>query len=713
MNKRILAAAGAILCLLSSCDNKMNPLLTDSTLPYGAPQFDKIKTEHYLPAFEQAITEAKAEIDAIVNNPDAPTFENTIAALDEAGGRLNDAAGIFYNLMEADTNDQMQDIAEKVSPMMTEYSMYVSLNEPLFARVKAVHESAEGLEPDQARLLEKTWKSFVRSGANLGAEDKETYSKLSEQLSLLTLQYGKNVLAATNAFTLNLTDEAYLEGLPDFVREAAVETARSKEIEGWAFDLSAPSYGAFMKYSTRRDLRQKMWMAYNTRATEGENSNIELCRQIAESRLKIANILGYETYADYALEERMAKNPQTVNEFIQKLLEPSLPAAKAEVKELYEYARANGFEDSEIQPWDFGFWSEKLKDARYSINDEQLKPYFRLESCIDAAFGLAGKLYGLTFEERKDIPVYHPDVKVYDVKDADGVHKALFYADFFPRASKRGGAWMTEFRGQSIVNGVEKRPFISLVTNFTKPTAGKPALLTHDELTTLLHEFGHSLHGILAEGRYSSLTGTNVSRDFVELPSQIMENWAFEPEFLDTFARHFETGEALPDTLINKIVEAKNYNAAYAQVRQLQFGILDMAWHTLKGGSESGHFNRLSDLKTMQELGTIAFEKAALKSSNVIPSIPEACISTSFSHIFSGGYSAGYYSYKWSEVLEADAFSLFKEKGIFSTEVSHSFRDNILSKGCSEDEDVLYRRFRGHDPEPEALLEKLGIVNAK
>lgn len=710
MNKRILAAAGAILCLLSSCDNKMNPLLTDSTLPYGAPQFDKIKTEHYLPAFEQAITEAKAEIDAIVNNPDAPTFENTIAALDEAGGRLNDAAGIFYNLMEADTNDQMQDIAEKVSPMMTEYSMYVSLNEPLFARVKAVHESAEGLEPDQARLLEKTWKSFVRSGANLGAEDKETYSKLSEQLSLLTLQYGKNVLAATNAFTLNLTDEADLEGLPDFVREAAVETARSKEMEGWAFDLSAPSYGAFMKYSTRRDLRQKMWMAYNTRATEGENSNIELCRQIAESRLKIANILGYETYADYALEERMAKNPQTVNAFIQKLLEPSLPAAKAEVKELYEYARANGFEDSEIQPWDFGFWSEKLKDARYSINDEQLKPYFRLESCIDAAFGLAGKLYGLTFEERKDIPVYHPDVKVYDVKDADGVHKALFYADFFPRASKRGGAWMTEFRGQSIVNGVEKRPFISLVTNFTKPTAGKPALLTHDELTTLLHEFGHSLHGILAEGRYSSLTGTNVSRDFVELPSQIMENWAFEPEFLDTFARHFETGDALPDTLINKIVEAKNYNAAYAQVRQLQFGILDMAWHTLKGGSESGHFDRLSDLKTMQELGTIAFEKAALKSSNVIPSIPQACISTSFSHIFSGGYSAGYYSYKWSEVLEADAFSLFKEKGIFSTEVSHSFRDNILSKGCSEDEDVLYRRFRGHDPEPEALLEKLGIV---
>ena len=710
MNKRILAAAGAFLCLLSSCDDKMNPLLTDSTLPYGAPQFDKIKTEHYLPAFEQAITEAKAEIDAIVNNPDSPTFENTIAALDEAGSRLNDVAGIFYNLMEADTDEEMQAVAEKVSPMMTDYSMYVSLNEPLFARVKAVHESAQGLEPDQMRLLEKTWKSFVRNGANLGVEDKKTYSKLSEQLSLLTLQYGKNVLAATNAFTMNMTDEAELAGLPDFVREAAVETAKSKNMKGWAFDLSAPSYGAFMKYSTHRDLRQKMWMAYNTRATEGENSNIDLCRQIAELRLKIANILGYETYADYALEERMAKNPQTVNEFIDKLLTPSLPAAKAEVKELYEYARSNGFEDTEIQPWDFGFWSEKLMAARYSINDEQLKPYFRLENCIDAAFGLAGKLYGLTFEERKDIPVYHPDVKVYDVKDASGRHMALFYADFFPRASKRGGAWMTEFRGQSIVNGVEKRPFISLVTNFSKPTAGKPSLLTHDELTTLLHEFGHSLHGILAEGRYSSLTGTNVSRDFVELPSQIMENWAFEPEFLDTFARHFETGEALPDTLINKIVAAKNYHAAYAQVRQLQFGILDMAWHTLKNVPESGHFDKLSDLKTMQELGTIAFEKEALKSSNVIPSVPQACISTSFSHIFSGGYSAGYYSYKWSEVLEADAFSLFKEKGIFNTEVSHSFRDNILSKGCSEDEDVLYRRFRGHDPEPEALLEKLGIV---
>ena len=695
MIKPILMA-GAALCLLSACDNNMNnPLLTDSTLPYGAPQFDKIKTEHYLPAFEQAITEAKAEIDAIVNNPDAPTFENTIAALDEAGGRLNDVASIFYNLMEADTNEEMQDVAEKVSPLMTEYSMYVSLNEPLFARVKAVHESAEGLEPDQERLLEKTWKSFVRNGANLGAEDKETYSKLSERLSLLTLQYGKNVLAATNAFTLNIADEADLEGLPNFVREAAAETAKSKEEEGWVFDLSAPSYGAFMKYSTRRDLRQKMWMAYNTRATEGENSNIDLCRQIAELRLKIANILGYETYADYALEERMAKNPQTVNEFIQKLLDPSLPAAKTEVKELYEYARSKGFDDSEIQPWDFGFWSEKLMDARYSINDEQLKPYFRLENCIDAAFCLAGKLYGLTFEERKDIPVYHPDVKVYDVKDASGRHMALFYADFFPRASKRGGAWMTEFRGQSIVNGVEKRPFISLVTNFTKPTADKPSLLTHDELTTLLHEFGHSLHGILAEGRYSSLTGTNVSRDFVELPSQIMENWAFEPEFLDTFARHFETGEALPDTLVGKIVAAKNYHAAYAQVRQLQFGILDMAWHTLKA---------------MPELGIIAFEKAALKSTNVVPSIPEACISASFSHIFSGGYSAGYYSYKWSEVLEADAFSLFKEKGIFNTEVSHSFRDNILSKGCSEDEDVLYRRFRGHDPEPEALLEKLGIV---
>ena len=673
----------------------MNPLLTDSKLPYGAPQFDKIKTEHYLPAFRQAIADAKSEIDSIVNNPEAPTFGNTIVALEETGGRLEDVAGVFYNLMEADTDDAMQEVAETVSPMMTEYSMYISLNEPLFARVKAVHECPGDLDPDQARLLEKTWKSFVRGGANLSPRDKETYGKLSERLSLLTLQYGKNLLAATNAFTLNLTDEEDLEGLPDFVCEAALEMAKSKGLEGWAFDLSAPSYGAFMKYSSRRDLRRKMWMAYNTRATEGENSNIGLCRQIADLRLRKANLLGYKTYADYALEERMAKNPQAVNEFIKELLDPSLPAARKEVEELYEYARSAGFEDSVIQPWDFSFWSERLKDARYSISDEQLKPYFRLESCIEAAFGLAGRLYGLTFEERGDIPGYHPDVKVYDVKDAEGVHKALFYADFFPRSSKRGGAWMTEFRGQSIVDGVERRPFISLVTNFTKPAAGKPSLLTHDELTTLLHEFGHSLHGILAEGRYASLTGTNVARDFVELPSQIMENWAFEPEFLDTFARHYETGEPLSKELIQKIVAAKNYHAAYAQVRQLQFGILDMAWHSLKA---------------MPELGTIAFEKDALKGTNVLPPIPQACVSTSFSHIFTGGYSAGYYSYKWSEVLEADAFSLFKEKGIFSAEVARSFRDNILSKGSSEDESVLYRRFRGHDPRPTALLEKLGIL---
>ncbi len=696
MSFKHVLGAGLALCLISSCDMQ-NPLLCDSPLPYGAPQFDKIKTEHYLPAFEQAIAQAKAEIDAIVADPEAPSFDNTILALEQAGSRLSDISGIFYNLLEADTSPQMQDIAEKVAPMMTEYSMYVSLNETLFSRIKAVHDSEPTLEPDQKRLLDDTYRSFTRSGANLSPEDKQTYSKLSEELSLLTLQYGKNLLAATNAYTLNLTDESSLEGLPEFVREAAAEAANSKGTSGWTFDLSAPSYSALLKYSPRRDLREQMWMAYNKRATEGENSNLELCRKIAETRLKIANILGYETYADYALEERMAKNPQTVNEFIRKLLVPSLPVAREEVKELLAYARSQGFEDAEIQPWDFSYWSEKLMDEKYSISDEQLKPYFRLENCIDAVFSLAGRLYGLSFEERKDIPVYHPDVKVYDVKDENGRHMALYYADFFPRDSKRGGAWMTEFRGQSIVDGVEKRPFISMVTNFSKPAAGKPALLTHDELTTLLHEFGHCLHGILAEGRYGSLTGTNVSRDFVELPSQIMENWAFEPEFLDGFARHYQTGEVLPDSLIRKIVDAKNYHAAYAQVRQLQFGILDMAWHYQK---------------TMTDMGTIEFEKAALKSSAVIPSIPQACNSTSFSHIFSGGYSAGYYSYKWSEVLEADAFSLFKEKGIFSTEVSHSFRDNILSRGGSEDEAVMYRNFRGHDPQPEALLEKLGIVPA-
>ena len=694
--KKELIIAGAALALISSCNMK-NPLLSESSAPFGAPEFDKIENEHYLPAFEAGIAEAKAEIDAIVANQEEPTFENTIEAMEYAGATLDRVAGIFYNLMEANTNDQMQAIAEQVAPMLTEYSMYVSLNNDLFQKVKAVYEKKDelGLDKDQMTLLEDNYKDFVRGGANLSDEDKALYSKWSEELSLATLQFSKNVLAATNAYTLHVTDSTDLAGLPEYVKTMAAETASEKGLEGWAFTLQYPSFSPFMKYSTNRELRRQIWTAYNSRAIGGENDNTDVVKKIVDLRIKIANILGYETYADYALETRMAKNKTTVNEFVKNLLEPSMKYAKKDVADVLAYAKKNGFEDDKLMPWDFSYWSERYQEAEYSLNAEELKPYFQLESCIDAVFGLANRLYGITFEELNNLSVYHEDVKVYEVKDADGSHLALFYADFFPRASKRGGAWMTEFRGQSIKNGVEKRPFISIVCNFTKPTADAPSLITHDEFTTFLHEFGHALHGILAKGRYGSLTGTNVSRDFVELPSQIMENWAFEPEYLNSFAKHYQTGEAIPADLIEKIVAAKNYLAGYGQVRQLHFGYLDMAWHTLK---------------EVPAESAIEFEQKVLAPYAVMPSVEGTGFSTSFSHIFSGGYSAGYYSYKWAEVLEADAFSLFKEKGIFNTEVAESFRKNILEMGGAEDESVIYRNFRGHDPQPEALMEKLGLT---
>ena len=697
--KRKLLTAGASLAIIMSCGNMetSNPFLTDSKAPFGAPEFDKIQNEHYLPAFEQGIVEAKAEIDAIVANTEEPTFENTIEAMEKSGRTLNKVAGVFYNLMEANTNDQMQEIAEKVAPMMTEYSMYVSLNDALFQKVKAVYEKKEelGLDKDQMTLLEDSYKGFVRGGANLSDEDKAQYSKWSEELSLLTLQFSKNVLAATNAYTLHITDEADLAGLPEYVKIMGAETAKEKGLEGWAYTLDYPSYSPFLKYSTNRELRKQIWTAYNTRAIGGEFDNTEIVKKIVDLRIKIANILGYETYADYALEERMAKNKETVDGFIMELLQPSMEFARKDVADVLAYAKKNGFEDEVLQSWDFTYWSERYQEAEYSLSAEELKPYFQLESCIDAVFGLATRLYGISFTELDNVPVYHEDVKVYEVKDADGSHLALFYADFFPRASKRGGAWMTSFRDQSVVDGVEERPFISIVCNFTKPTADAPSLITHDELTTFLHEFGHALHGIFAKGRYSSLTGTSVSRDFVELPSQIMENWAYEPEYLNSFAKHYQTGEPIPAELIEKIVAAKNYLAGYGQVRQLHFGYLDMAWHSLK---------------EVPAVGTVEFEQSVLAPWAVMPAAEGAAFSTSFSHIFSGGYSAGYYSYKWAEVLEADAFSLFKEKGIFNTEVSNSFRKNILEKGGAEDEAVIYRNFRGHDPEPAALMEKLGLT---
>ena len=692
---RLILTAGLALAIITSCKME-NPLLSESSAPFGAPEFDKIRNEHYLPAFKAGIQEAKAEIDAIVNNPQDPTFANTIEAMEYSGATINKVAGIFYNINEANTSDELQAIAQEVSPLMTEYSLYVSLNKPLFDRVKAVYEKKDSLnlDVDQMTLLEDTYKSFSRNGANLSDEDKKLFSQYSEQLSLLSLEFQQNSLAATNAFALHITDEADLAGLPQYLVASGAETAKEKGLEGWVFTLDYPSFGPFMKYSSVRELRKKMYMGHNTKAVGGEFDNTENVRKIVELRTKIANLLGYETYADYALEERMAKSAATVNNFLNELLIPSLPYAKKDVRTVFEYAAKNGFEDSQLMPWDFSYWSEKFKEAEYSLSDEQLKPYFRLENCIDAVFGLAEKLYGITFEELKNIPVYHKDVKVYEVKDQDGSHLALFYADFFPRASKRSGAWMTSFRDQSVRNGVEERPFINIVTNFTKPTADTPSLITHDELTTFLHEFGHALHGIMAEGRYPSLTGTSVARDFVELPSQIMENWAFEPEYLQSFAKDYRTGDVIPDSLITKIVEAKNYLSGYGQVRQLHFGILDMAWHSLK---------------ELPKEGTVEFEQKVLAPYAVTPSVPGTAISPAFGHIFSGGYAAGYYSYKWAEVLEADAFSLFKEKGIFSREVASSFRENVLSKGGSQDPAVLYRNFRGHDPQPEALMKKLGL----
>ena len=693
--KKYTFIAAAMLPLILSCKME-NPLLTESKLPFGAPQFDKIRNEHYMPAFEQGIAEAKAEIDAIANNPEAPTFENTIEAMEYSGETLDRVSSIFYNLMEADVNEQMQQIAEEVAPMLNDYSMYVSLNEKLFERVKAVYEQRDSLalEKDQLKLLENTYRSFTRNGANLQGEDREKYSRISEELSLTTLAFQKNLLAATNAYVLNITDSTKLDGLPAYVVDAAAESAAEKGLEGWAFTLDYPSYSPFMKYCNDRELRRQMYMAYGSRAVGGEYSNCENVSKIIDLRIQSAQLLGYRTYADYALEVRMAKDAGTVNKFLADLMNPSLPYAKADVKMVEDFARKNGFEGDRLMGWDFSYWSEKLQKAEYDLSEELLKPYFKLENCIDAVFDLAHRLYGINFKIREDIPGYHKDVKVYEVTDEDGSHLALFYADFFPRPSKRGGAWMTEFRGQSIKDGVERRPFISIVTNFSKPTASTPSLITHYEFTTFLHEFGHALHGMLAEGRYGSLTGTSVARDFVELPSQIMENWGYEPEYLNTFAKHYQSGESIPMELIDKIVASKNYLSGYSQVRQLQFGLLDMAWHSLE---------------SLPQTDPVSFEKAALKPYEVMPGVAETAISPGFSHIFAGGYAAGYYSYKWAEVLEADAFSLFQEKGIFNTEVSHSFRENILSRGGSEDAAVLYRNFRGHDPEPEALMKKLGL----
>ena len=679
--------------LLTSCTmTKNNPLLETPDNRYQAPPFDRIELTDYKPALIRAIDIAKGRVDSITANPESPAFTNTIEALEYAGEEVARVAMIFYNLNEAHTSDQMQKLAQELYPLYTEYQLYVSLNPALFERVKDVYrdQSSFELTQEQARLLEETYKGFVRNGANLSPEDKKTYGAIQERLSLASLEFSKNVLAATNAYTLHLTLEEDLEGLPSYMKEMGKEAATALKKEGWVFTLDYPSYGGFMKFSTRRDLREQMWKAYNSRCLD-ENSNRELIKEIVSLRLQSANLLGYEKYTDYALEQRMAKKPETVNRFLQDLMEKTLPYARREVAEIQQYARSKGFKGL-LMPWDFSYWSEKYREEKFDLTEEALKPYFSLDKVQEAVFSLAGTLYGLHFRPAPEVPVYHPDVKVYEVTGEDGEFTALLYVDYYPRQSKRSGAWMTSYREQYKHNGKEFRLLVSLVTNFTKPTATTPSLLTFSEVTTLFHEFGHCLHGMLAEGSYASLTGTSVARDFVELPSQILENWAYEPEFLKTFAVHYQNGEAIPQEMINKIVASKNYLAGFGQVRQLQYGILDMAWH---------------DSDQVPSMDISKFEETTLGGSIILPAIPGTAFSTAFSHVFSGGYSAGYYSYKWAEVLEADAFELFKETGIFNRETAAEFREHILSRGNIEDADVLYRKFRGRDPKPDALMQKL------
>ena len=696
--KKVLFIMSALTLGLVGCggnDIKNNPLVKEWNTPYQTPPFSEIKLEHYEPAIDYAIELNRAEIDAIINNPEAPTFENTIVAMEQAGELLGRVTGVFFVLNNCSTSEQMQQIALNITPKLTELSNDVALNPELFARVKAVYDQRESLNLDaeDSMLLENTYKGFARSGALLEGEAQELYRQYTTELSQLTLAFGQNALAATNAFTLNITDEAKVAELPDFVKEGLAAEAAARGEQGWTVTLQAPSYGPFMTYSSQRDIKEQLYKAYNTRAVGGEFDNMENIRKIANLRLQIAQLLGYETYADYVLEEKMAENTKTVNDFLQELCDATLDYAHKDVATVTKYAQSLGFE-GELMPWDWGYYNEKYKEFAYSINDEQVKPYLQLENVKDAVFMLATKLYGLTFTPAPEIETYDPEATVYEVKDANGDVLAILYLDFFPRESKRAGAWMTEFRGVKTKNGVEQRPLVQLVMNFTKPTANTPSLLTFDELTTFLHEFGHGLHGILAKGKYESINGTSVMRDFVELPSQIMENWATEKEYLDLWAKHYQTGESMPAELIEKLVSAKNYLAAYFNIRQLSFGMLDMAWHTIT---------------TPYEGDVMAFELAALEPTKVLP-IAEGCaMGPSFTHIFSGGYATGYYGYKWAEVLSADAYSYFQEKGIFSKEVSDKFRYELLEKGGHQHPMGLYVNFRGHKPQTQALIDQMGL----
>lgn len=675
-----------------------NPFLSKYRTPYSTAPFDKIKTEHYEPAFEAGIRQHQQEIDAIVNQRSTPTFENTIEALDRSGDLLTRVSSVFFALLSAESNDEMMEISQRISPKLSEHSNNINLNEGLFQRVKAVYDNREemNLTPEQTMLLTETYNGFVRSGANLSGTDKERYRQLSSELSQLTLTFGQNVLKETNRFSMLLTDKKELEGLPQDIIEAAAELAREEGKEGWLFNLSYPSYVPFMKYSSRRDLREKMYRAYNSRCTGGEYNNLDIMKRIAEVRLEIARLMGKNTYAEYALERRMAQNSQNVYNLLNQLLEAYTPTALQEVKEVQGFAIGKEGRNITLMPWDWSYYADKLKDAKYDLNDEMLKPYFELENVKKGIFGLATDLYGITFQKNEAIPVYHPEVEAFEVKDADGRMLAILYTDFHPRSGKRSGAWMTEFKGQwREKNGEDSRPHITIVMNFSRPSGNQPALLTYDEVETFIHEFGHALHGMFANTTYPSLSGTNVYRDFVELPSQIMENWLSEKDFLDRFAVHYQSGEKIPEALVQKIRDAGNFNVGYACLRQLSFGLLDMAWHTITAPIDT-------DVAT--------FEKKATASTQILPAVEGAVTGAQFSHIFSGGYAAGYYSYKWAEVLDADAFALFKERGIFDKETATSFRKNILEKGGTEPPMELYKRFRGSEPSIEALMRRDGIL---
>lgn len=679
---------------------RKNPFFEPYTTPHETVPFDKIKIEDYEEAFMEGIRRDDEQIEKTISNTDEPTFDNTIINVDDDKDGYYDllsrVSTVFFNLLSAETNDEMDVLAQKLQPILTKHANDVRLNKKLFERIRYVYEHHRELTPEEQMLLENCYDGFVRSGALLDDEGKEKLRKLTEEASMLSLQFSQNLLKENKAYTINITNEEELDGLPDTAKEAAALAAKEHGKEGWVFTLDYPSYSPFMTYSTQRELRKQLYMMRNTICTHSnDENNINICRRIVNLRREIAQLLGFNTYADYVLKNRMASNEANVYKLLNDLISAYMPTAKAEVQDIEKKAKEMEGNDFKMEPWDFSYYSHKLQLERFNLDAEMLRPYFELSKVIEGVFGLANKLYGITFKENKDIPVYHGDVKAYEVFDKDGSYLAVFYADFHPRKGKQGGAWMTEYQGQWIdKKGENVRPHVSVVMNLTKPTAEKPALLTLGEVETFLHEFGHSLHGMFANTRFESLSGTNVWWDFVELPSQFMENYAVEKDFLRTFAFHYKTGEPLPDELIDRIAKSRNFMVAYGCMRQVSFGLLDMAYYT-----QSKPFT--DDI--------IPFEKKAWEKAMVLPQLPDTCMTVQFSHIMAGGYAAGYYSYKWAEVLDADAFSVFKKNGIFDKKTAQSFRDNILSKGGTEHPMTLYKRFRGGEPTIDALLERNGI----